>query len=62
MTRYYVALERILTIEWFILKLQFRPDVVIAIDSAMESGQLFYKLDEFDQRVMDMIPEPRKAQ
>ena len=61
LTRYYVTLERILTLEWFLTKLQFRSDEVINIDSAIESGCLFWRPDEFDKRVNDMLPELEKA-
>ena len=61
LTRYYVALERIMTLEWFLTKLQFRSDEVISIDNAIESGCLFWKPDEFDKRVSDMLPELEKA-
>jgi len=56
-SRFYVSLERILTIEWFIQKLQFRPDEVISIDNAIECGQLFWSLDEFDSRINEMLPK-----
>jgi hypothetical protein len=60
LTRYFVSLERIISIEWFLNKLQFRPDEVIHIDNAMESGLPFWREDEFDQRVtaQNKPPEP----
>jgi hypothetical protein len=50
MMRYYITLERILTLEWFINKLQFLPSEVINMEHALESGLPFWKEDEFDAR------------
>jgi len=44
-------LERILTVEWFILKLQFRADEICQMEQAMESGTLFWGFDDYDDRV-----------
>lgn len=47
---YYQNLERILTLEWFITKLQFKHDEVVFFDQAMEMGLPFWyetKYEEF---------------
>lgn len=50
MMRYYLALERILTLEWFILKLQFPSNDIINMENSLECGLPFWKEDEFDAR------------
>jgi hypothetical protein len=54
MIRYYLTLERILTLEWFIVKLQFPTNEVINMEHALESGLPFWKEDEFDARSISM--------
>jgi len=50
LTRYYISLERIINIEWFINKLQFTPQEVIHIDNAIECGLPFWQPDDYDRR------------
>lgn len=64
MIRYYLTLEKILTVEWFINKLQFPPDEVINMEHAIECGLPFWKEDEFDARIKNQIKTsvPESAQ
>jgi hypothetical protein len=48
MIRYYITLERVIMLEWFINKLQFRSDEVINMEHALDCGLPFWKEDEFD--------------
>jgi hypothetical protein len=48
MIRYYLTLERVIMLEWFINKLQFRSDEVINLELALDCGLPFWKEDEFD--------------
>jgi len=50
MIKYYITLERILALEWFITKLQFAPKEVINMEHALECGLPFWREDEFDAR------------
>jgi hypothetical protein len=54
MIKYYLTLERILALEWFILKLQFPSSEIINMDHALECGLPFWKEDEFDSRAISM--------
>lgn len=56
MIRYYISLERVLALEWFIAKLQFSPNEVINIEHALECGLPFWKEDEFDARAKSTPP------
>lgn len=58
MIRYYLTLERILTLEWFIVKLQFPTNEVINMEHALECGLPFWKEDEFDARTITMPKQP----
>lgn len=51
MMRYYLLMERILQLEWFINKIQFRASELIHLENAIESGGPFWQEDEFDARV-----------
>ena len=55
MARYYLGLERISTLEWFINKLQFRTDEVVHLENAIQNGLPFWREDEFDQRMMSTL-------
>lgn len=55
MIRYYLTLERVIMLEWFINKLQFRSDEVINLELALDCGLPFWKEDEFDQRIKSQI-------
>lgn len=48
MIRYYQFLDRIFKLEWFLLRLQFKQDVAIHIDSAFRIGMPFWKDLELD--------------
>ena len=50
LVQYYILLERIFAIEWFIIKMQFRSNSVIKIEDSIESGCLYWTLDSFDKR------------
>jgi len=54
MIKYYITLERILALEWFIVKLQFAPKEVINMEHALDCGLPFWKEDEFDARATTM--------
>jgi len=56
MIRYYLTLERVIMLEWFINKLQFRSDEVINMEHALDCGLPFWKEDEFDQRIKSQVP------
>lgn len=49
--RYYQSVERILTIELFLNKLQINSSQVIHLDQAIETGLPFWKPDGFDARI-----------
>lgn len=59
--RYYQALERILTVEFFIVKMQFTAAEVVELENAVNTGMLFWKLDDFDARIAeDCTPEMKE--
>ena len=51
MMRYYQYLERILGLEWFICKLQFRQDTVVHMDSAITLGLPFWTPTDYERRM-----------
>ena len=51
LTRYYQYLERILNLEWFICKLQFRQDAVVHMDNAINLGLPFWMDTEYEKRM-----------
>jgi len=50
-SRFYVAIERILAIEWFIKQLGFRASDVIEFDHAVECGLLYFIDDPQEARI-----------
>ena len=50
MIRYYQYLERIINLEWFICKLQFRQDTVVHMDNAIRLGLPFWVETEYERR------------
>lgn len=50
-----------MTIEWFLNKLQFRPEEVICIENAIECGLPFWRPDEFDARVASEVQPADKS-
>lgn len=51
MLRYYQYLERILNLEWFICKLQFRQDTVVHMDNAFNLGLPFWIDTDYEKRM-----------
>ena len=51
MMRYYQYLERILSLEWFICKLQFKHDVAVHIDDAFTLGLPFWFDTDYEKRM-----------
>jgi len=48
-----------MTLEWFINKVQYKNSEVVHLDNAIESGLPFWKIDEFDARLMSTLDQPR---
>jgi hypothetical protein len=61
MTRYYISLERILSLEWFIKSLSLKVDDIISFNNAIESGIPFFKSDDFDTRAIKELNEIKKV-
>lgn len=53
--RYYQYIERILNLEWFICKLQFRQDTVVHMDNALNLGLPFWQDTEYERRMKKEI-------
>jgi hypothetical protein len=49
--RFYLYLERILSIEWFIRQLEFTSEDMIHFTHAIDSGLPFFRPDEFENRI-----------
>jgi len=47
LAKYYLGLERIVTLEWFINKLQFKTNEVVALENAIENGLPYWKEDDY---------------
>ena len=55
MIRYYQYLERILSLEWFICKLQFKHEVAVHIDDAFNHGLPFWVDTEYEKRIKQEV-------
>ena len=55
MIRFYQYLERILNLEWFIIKLQFRQDTVVHMDNAINLGLPFWVDTDYERRMKKEI-------
>jgi hypothetical protein len=55
LAKYYIGLERIITLEWFINKLQFKTNEVVYLEQAIETGLPFWKEDDFDARPLNAL-------
>ena len=55
MIRFYQYLERILNLEWFIIKLQFRQDTVVHMDNAINLGLPFWADTDYERRMKKEI-------
>lgn len=60
MVRYYLLLERIMQLEWFVNKIQFKTSELIHLDTAVESGMPFWQEDDFDARISSSLGLPEK--
>jgi len=47
LAKYYLGLERIITLEWFINKLQFKTNEVVDLENAIENGLIYWKEDDY---------------
>ena len=50
MMRFYQYMERIINLEWFICKLQFKQDTVVHMDNAIRLGLPFWSDTEYEKR------------
>ena len=55
MARFYQYLERILNLEWFICKLQFKQDTVVHMDNAIKLGLPFWQDTDYEKRMKNEI-------
>lgn len=55
MIRFYQYLDRILNLEWFICKLQFRQDTVVHMDNAIKLGLPFWLDTKYEKRMKKEI-------
>ena len=54
--RYYQYLERIISLEWFIYKLQFKQTDVIPLDNAIANGLPFWQTNDYEERLKAEMP------
>ena len=54
--RYYQYLERIISLEWFIYKLQFKQTDVIPLDNAIQNGLPFWQTNDYEERLKAEMP------
>lgn len=55
--RYYQCLERIITLEWFIYKMQFRQVDVVHLDNAIAYGLPFWQSTDYEDRLLSEMPQ-----
>ena len=57
MIRYYQHLERIVQLEWFIYKTQFKQNEVVFLDNAIQVGLPFWQGTDYEDKLMKEMPE-----
>jgi len=60
--RFYLYLERTLSIEWFIRQLEFGSESMIHFTHAIDSGLPFFRPDEFESRIRLTITAQKRQE